>query len=79
MSQATNYPSSKSHPFRFAVGTRLRHVKSGGNYVILGFATIEATLTPAYVYRSLQTNDDWVRPQSEMEDGRFVVLESSSL
>ena len=77
MSQHTNYLSSKSHSFRFAVGTRLQHVKSGGHYIVVGFATIESNLTPAYVYRSLQTDDDWVRPQTEMEDGRFVVLESS--
>lgn len=58
----------------FPIGSRLQHKKTGGFYEVMGIATIEATLEKAYVYLSLQTHDYWVRPQTEMEDGRFVVV-----
>jgi hypothetical protein len=41
---------------------------------VVCLANIEADLAPAYVYESLQTHDFWIRPQAEMEDGRFVVV-----
>ena len=56
---------------KFKSGQMLKHLKPGGLYRIIGQAMIEATLTPAYVYESLSTGDHWVRPQAEMEDGRF--------
>ena len=59
---------------RFAPNTQLQHVKTGGLYRVVCLANIEADLAPAYVYESLQTHDFWIRPQAEMEDGRFVVV-----
>lgn len=71
---------------KFAAGTYVRHVKSGGIYVVLlspDSVRIEADATPAYVYMPRITGAHlspklpgppviWVRPQAEMEDGRFV-------
>jgi hypothetical protein len=59
----------------FKPGAKLKHVKTGGFYKVLLLANIEATLEPAYVYESLQSHDFWVRPQGEMEDGRFELIE----
>lgn len=63
----------------FEVGDVVKHLKSGGSYVVTGTparVVIEATLHPAYTYRQAVGNDDriWVRPQTEMEDGRFELL-----
>jgi len=63
---------------RFAPNTQLKHVKTGGLYRVVCLANIEADLAPAYVYESLQTHDFWIRPQAEMEDGRFVVMPSET-
>jgi hypothetical protein len=52
----------------------LQHKKTGGFYKVVGLAKIEATLEMAYVYLSHQTDDYWVRPQAEMEDGRFILV-----
>jgi hypothetical protein len=59
----------------FKPGTKLKHIKTGGLYKVLLLANIEATLEPAYVYESLQSHDFWVRPQEEMEDGRFELID----
>ena len=59
----------------FKPGAKLRHIKTGGFYKVVMLANIEATLEPAYVYESLQSHDFWVRPQGEMEDGRFELIE----
>ena len=58
----------------FKPGAKLKHIKTGGFYKVLLLANIEATLEPAYVYESLQSHDFWVRPQGEMEDGRFELI-----
>lgn len=58
----------------FKPGSKLRHIKSGGVYKVVLLANIEATLEPAYVYESLQSHDFWIRPKSEMEDGRFELI-----
>jgi len=42
-------------------------------------ANIEATLQPAYVYESLRNQSFWIRPQAEMEDGRFVVISEKEM
>ena len=54
---------------KFEVGQIVKHVKTGGIYHIIG--------TPKDNYR-LEHNPIWVRSQSEMEDGRFVLLVSSN-
>jgi hypothetical protein len=64
----------KTHPSLFPIGSQLRHKKTGGFYLVIGLAKIEATLEMAYVYESMQTHDYWVRPQAEMEDGRFELI-----
>ena len=58
---------------KFPPGSQLKHLKTGGHYRVIGLAKIEATLEMAYVYESLQTKDYWIRPQTEMEDGRFEL------
>ncbi len=64
----------KTHPSLFPIGSQQRHLKAGGYYQVIGQAKIEATLDMAYVYESMQTHDYWVRPQAEMEDGRFELI-----
>jgi len=59
----------------FKPGTQLKHIKTGGFYKVVLLANVEATLEPAYVYESLQSHDFWIRPQAEMEDGRFERIE----
>lgn len=58
----------------FKPGSRLRHKKTGGFYKVVLLANIEASLEPAYVYESMQSHDFWIRPQAEMEDGRFELI-----
>lgn len=64
----------------YSHGAVVRHRVTGGVYVILGTPSdgfvIEDTNEPAYLYKG--SKEVWVRPQSEMEDGRFV-LEASVL
>ena len=59
----------------FKPGAKLKHVKTGGFYKVVLLANVEATLEPAYVYESMQSHDFWIRPQAEMEDGRFELIE----
>jgi hypothetical protein len=59
----------------FKPGAKLKHLKTGGFYQVVLLASIEATLEPAYVYESMQSHDFWIRPQAEMEDGRFELIE----
>ena len=58
----------------FKPGSKLRHIKTGGFYKVILLANVEANLEPAYVYESLQSNDFWIRPKAEMEDGRFELI-----
>jgi hypothetical protein len=58
----------------FKPGAKLRHKKTGGFYKVVLLANIEATLEPAYVYESMQSQDFWIRPKAEMEDGRFELI-----
>lgn len=58
---------------------RVKHVKRGSTYEIIGMAQIQ-TDTPlndydqVFVYRDPETDEIWVRPSSEFNDGRFVVI-----
>ncbi len=59
----------------FHVGDLVLHKKTGNVYTVIDIPTnvrIEAGNVPAYVYRAI-TLQSWVRPQSEMEDGRFEL------
>ena len=58
----------------FKPGSTLRHIKTGGFYKVVLLANIEASLEPADVYESMQSHDFWIRPQLEMEDGRFEII-----
>ena len=60
----------------FKPGSKLRHLKTGGFYKVVLLANVEANLEPAYVYESMQTHDFWIRPKSEMEDGRFELIKT---
>ncbi len=53
-------------------GMEVTHVKTGGAYTVVCEATIEATMTPAVVYRRDADGGVWVRPTKEFCDGRFV-------
>lgn len=60
----------------------VRHKKTRGLYRIMidaSYGRIEATNEPAYGYVSwlpatLENIVLWIRPQSEMEDGRFELM-----
>jgi hypothetical protein len=72
--------SKKIQPFMqnktvFQPGQKLQHLKTGGLYQIICQANIEATLEEVYVYQALSNHSHWVRPASEMLDGRFIAIE----
>lgn len=60
----------------FLEGEKVQHVKTGGFYKIICTAKIEATLVDAYVYQALSNMTYWVRPTTEMLDGRFIRVNS---
>lgn len=69
-------PLPELHP-KFEAGSIVKHLKSGNLYLILhSNCFIEASLTPAYVYKSFKDEIVWVRPYSEFEDGRFTLVHS---
>jgi hypothetical protein len=53
-------------------GTRWKHVKTGGEYTVVGACRIEATNVPAYLYRSEKDGTVWARPMDDFLDGRFA-------
>ena len=59
---------------KFQVGDQLQHPKTGGFYRIICLAKIEANLEDAYVYEALINGSYWIRPKTEMEDGRFIRI-----
>lgn len=64
----------------FGLGQIIKHIKSGGEYIVRGLPDkyrIESSNAPAYAYESLEDGVVWVRPQSEMEDGRFELITRS--
>lgn len=67
----------KIKKFKYKNGTLIQHIKRGTIYEITGTAYIEGTLTPAYIYRCLNTDIVWVRPITEIEETtRFYLLET---
>lgn len=57
----------------FARDDIVRHKRSGHTYQVLGRCVIEATLADCYMYRGTD-GQTWIRPVSEMEDGRFELM-----
>ena len=60
----------------YPANTKVRHIKSGGTYLIVADPStlrLEETITPAYAYKKAEGTSllIWVRPQDQMEDGRF--------
>ena len=62
----------------FKPGDVVRHLKSGGFYVIDKLAKLEWNLEECYVYSLLgdPSGVTWVRYKEEMEDGRFELIET---
>ena len=63
---------------KFKALDRVRHIKSGNIYRIVATSKkckIETTNESAYIYRLDKDINGtfWVRPQNEMEDGRFEL------
>jgi hypothetical protein len=61
----------------FPIGAKVLHIRSGKTYEILStpdIVRIESVNIPAYAYKAKHDTIIWVRPQSEMEDGRFRLL-----
>jgi hypothetical protein len=62
----------------FMINDGIRHVKTGDIYYVIGTPDtfrIESTNEPAYVYQKTRLSAAWVRSQSEMEDGRFQLVD----
>jgi hypothetical protein len=62
-------------PNKFLPMQKVKHVKTGGFYQIICLAKIEASLEDAYVYQALSNMTFWIRPKTEMEDGRFIAID----
>ncbi len=73
--------SLKVREFKFMEGMELRHVKSGGIYLLTGTPheyVIEATREPAYAYL-MPDGRTCIRSQTEMElEGKFEVAEEGA-
>jgi hypothetical protein len=65
----------------FRVGAHVMHITSRGVYRITDspkLTRLERTLQPCYGYREVRPHGiKYVRAQTEMEDGRFKVLDLS--
>lgn len=57
---------------QFMADDVVQHLPSRNYYQIITKGLMEDSLTPVYVYAGEFST--WVRPASEMEDGRFQVV-----
>ena len=57
------------------IGSIWRHKKSRHVYVIIGVCQLEATNTPAFLYRRPKEGITWARDMDEFLDGRFERVE----
>lgn len=68
----------------FKKGDIVRHIRTENIYRIVWTpgdrVCIEHGATPAYGYRLQDNFDDtlWIRPATEMEDGRFLLVEEAA-
>jgi hypothetical protein len=72
--------SPVTRTYKFVMGAEIRHVKSGGVYIITGLPNeyvIEATREAAYAYL-MPDGRICIRSQTEMEDGRFEEAEEGA-
>lgn len=71
--------SANDH-MRFPTLSLVRETTTGRVYQILGTpgaCAMESTKEPVYLYTDYRGSDEiWVRPALEMEDGRFARLNS---
>ncbi|MBA8886102.1 hypothetical protein FHW12_000293 [Dokdonella fugitiva] len=74
-SKSTNNESPAA--LSFARDDIVLHKKTQHTYRVLGRCIIEATLADCYMYRG-SDGRTWIRPAAEMEDGRFVLIESTA-
>ena len=51
-----------------------KHLKTGCHYLLIGKAKLEWNLNPVIVYKSLENDKLWVRPEKEFFDGRFIEV-----
>lgn len=69
--------ASKEPESLYRMGQRLRHVKSGDDYVIRevpDHRKLEECNESFYEYEKISTGEVWQRAKSKMEDGRFVLI-----
>lgn len=63
---------------KFPQYSQVRHLKTGGVYLIVhgpDVCKLEIDQTPVYAYVKMETLEPiWIRPQQEMEDGRFELV-----
>jgi len=64
---------------KYPVGTQVRHKRTGGVYVITGFARYVENLEVLYLYEPIdekaRTGMPWSRRSVQMEDGRFELMQ----
>lgn len=53
------------------IGSRWKHLKTGGVYQVLLIGLREEDGTPAVAYRKINTELTWFRPVAQFTDGRF--------
>lgn len=65
---------------KFARGDVVKHIKSGGVYVIDLLARMESNAEPVYAYSLICDRQVvWIRPATQMEDGRFVLCHATEI
>ena len=57
----------------------MRHVKTGGKYIVTAFPIREATMEQGFDYFSILTKETFWRPIGELFDGRFEFITMEEL
>lgn len=61
------------------VGQPMRHVKTGGRYVLTAFVIRESDMQQGFDYFSMRTGETFWRPIQELFDGRFEFITMEEL
>ena len=61
------------------VGQPMRHVKTGGRYVLTAFVIRESDMQQGFDYYSMRTGETFWRPIQELFDGRFEFITMEEL